>query len=161
PATSAQHAPQIANSIANSYITDQLNAKFDANRPATTWLQERLKELGQKALSAERAVNAFKSQNNIVAAGGKMMDEQQVTDLNSRLVAARAQTSDALTRVNRFETILKSNAATPEAIGNLDASGTDALNNPIINSLRQQYLEYSRREAEWTAGARQTPLGGV
>src|ERR1700753_2618561 len=127
-ASSAERAAEIANAIANAYITDQLNAKFDANRTATTWLQERLKELGQQALTAERAVNAFKSQNNIVAAGGRLMDEQQVTELNSRLVAARAQTSDALTRVNRFETILKTNAATPEAIGNLDASGTDALN---------------------------------
>ncbi len=150
-ASNAERAAEIANAVANAYVTDQLNAKFDANRTATGWLQERLKELGQQALTAERAVNAFKSQNNIVAAGGKSMDEQQVSELNSRLVAARAQTSDALTRLNRFETILKSNAATPEVIGNLDASGTDALANPIINTLRQQYLEYARREAEWSA----------
>jgi succinoglycan biosynthesis transport protein ExoP len=56
-----------------------------------------------------------------------------------------------LTRLNRFETILSSNAATPESIGNLDASGSEALSNPIINGLRQQYLEYARREAEWSA----------
>lgn len=149
-ASNAERAAQIANAVANAFITEQLNTKFDANRTATGWLQDRLKELGQQALTAERAVNAFKSQNNIVAAAGKSMDEQQVTELNSRLVAARAQTSDALTRLNQFETILKSNAATPESIGNLDASGADALANPIINSLRQQYLEYARREAEWS-----------
>jgi polysaccharide biosynthesis transport protein len=149
-ASTPERAAEIANAVANAYVTDQLNAKFDANRTATGWLQDRLKELGQQALTAERAVNAFKSQNNIVAAGGKMMDEQQVAELNSRLVAARAQTSDALTRLNRFETILNSNAATPESIGNLDASGSEALGNPIINSLRQQYLEYARREAEWS-----------
>jgi polysaccharide biosynthesis transport protein len=149
-ASSPERAATIANAVANAYVTDQLNAKFDANRTATSWLQDRLKELGQQALTAERAVNAFKTQNNIVAAGGKMMDEQQVAELNSRLVAARALTSDALTRLNRFETILSSNAATPESIGSLDASGTDALSNPIINSLRQQYLEYARREAEWS-----------
>jgi succinoglycan biosynthesis transport protein ExoP len=150
-ASSADRAAEIANAVANAYVTDQLNAKFDANRTATGWLQERLKELGQQALTAEQAVNAFKAQNNIVAAGGKLMDEQQVSELNSRLVAARAQTSDALTRLNRFETILKSNAPTSQAIGNLDASGTDALTNPIINTLRGQYLEYARREAEWSA----------
>jgi polysaccharide biosynthesis transport protein len=149
-ASNAERAAQIVNAVANAYITDQLNAKFDASRTATGWLQERLKELGQQALTAERAVNAFKSQNNIVAVGGKLMDEQQVSELNSRLVAARAQTSDVLTRLNQFESILKSNAATPESIGNLDASGTDALANPIINGLRQQYLEYARREAEWS-----------
>jgi succinoglycan biosynthesis transport protein ExoP len=150
-ASNAERAAEIANAIANAYVTDQLSAKFDANRTATAWLQDRLRELGQQALTAERAVNAFKSQNNIVAAGGKLMDEQQVTDLNSRLVAARTQTSDALARVNRFQTILASNSPDSASIGSLDASGSDALSNPIINTLRQQYLEYARRESEWSA----------
>jgi polysaccharide biosynthesis transport protein len=150
-ASNAERAAEIANAVANAYIADQLNAKFEANRTATAWLQDRLKELGQQALTAERAVNAFKSQNNIVAAGGKLMDEQQVGELNSRLVGVRAQTSEALARLNQLETILNSNSAASASIGNLDASGSDALTNPIINSLRQQYLEYARRESEWTA----------
>jgi succinoglycan biosynthesis transport protein ExoP len=149
-ASNAERAAEIANAIANAYITDQLNAKFDASRTATAWLQDRLRELGQQALTAERAVNVFKSQNNIVAAGGKLMDEQQVTELNSRLVAVRAQTSDALARLNRLETILASNSADSASIGSLDASGSDALNNLIINSLRQQYLENARREIEYS-----------
>jgi succinoglycan biosynthesis transport protein ExoP len=149
-ASSPERASDIANAVANAYVTDQLSAKFEANRTATSWLQDRLKELGQQALTAERAVNAFKSQNNIVAAGGKMMDEQQVTELNSRLVVARAQTADALARLNQLEAILKSNSASSDSIGTLDASGSDALNNPIINNLRQQYLEYARREAEYS-----------
>jgi succinoglycan biosynthesis transport protein ExoP len=150
-ASRPERAAEIANAVANTYITDQLNSKFEANRTATIWLQDRLKELGQQALTAERAVSAFKSQNNIVAAGGKLMDEQQVTELNSRLVAARAQTSDALARLNQFEAILKSNSAGSDSIGTLDASGSDALGNPIINGLRQQYLEYARREVEFSA----------
>jgi polysaccharide biosynthesis transport protein len=149
--STAERAAEIANAVANAYITGKLNAKFDANRTATAWLQDRLRELGQQALTAERAVNAFKSQNNIVAAGGKLMDEQQVTELNSRLVAVRAQTSEALARLNQFEAILASNSADSASIGNLDASGSDALSNPIINALRQQYLEYARRESEWSA----------
>src|SRR6266404_4793982 len=80
-AGNAERAAEIANAIANAYVTDQLNAKFDANRTATAWLQDRLRELGQQALTAERAVGAFKSQNNIVAAGGRLMDEKQVTEL--------------------------------------------------------------------------------
>lgn len=146
-----RQAARVANAVANTYIVDQLNAKFEANRTATTWLHERLRDLGQQALIAERAVNAFRSQNNIVAAGGKLMDEQQVTELNSRLVAARAQTSEAQTRFNRFQSILR--ASNVDAISNasLDASVSDTLSSPIINNLRQQYLEYARREAEWSA----------
>jgi polysaccharide biosynthesis transport protein len=149
-AGSAERSAEIANTIANTYVTDQLNAKFDANRTATAWLQDRLKELGQQALTAERAVNAFKSHNNIVAAGGKLMDDERVTELNSRLVAVRAQTSEALTRLNRFETILASNSSDSASIGSLDASGSEALSNPIINNLRQQYLENARREVEYS-----------
>jgi capsular exopolysaccharide synthesis family protein len=67
------------------------------------------------------------------------------------LVAVRAQTSEASARLNRFEAILASNSQDSASIGNLDASGADALSNPIINSLRQQYLEYARRESEWSA----------
>jgi uncharacterized protein involved in exopolysaccharide biosynthesis len=147
---SPKRAAQVVNAIANTYIADQLNAKFEANRTAISWLQDRLRELGQQALTAERAVNAFKVQNNIVAAGGKLMDEQQVTDLNGRLVAARAQTSDALARVDRFKTILRQSEAST-ANASLDASVSDALSSPIINNLRQQYLELSRRERDWSA----------
>lgn len=147
---SPQRAAQVANAIANTYIADQLNAKFEANRNAASWLQERLRELGQQALTAERAVNAFKAQNNIVAVGGRPIDEQQVTDLNGRLVAARAQTSDALARLDRYQIILRQNEAN-NANASLDASVSDALSSPIINNLRQQYLELSRRETDWSA----------
>jgi len=149
-AGSAERSAEIANAIANTYVADQLNAKLDANRIATAWLQDRLKELGQQALTAERAVNAFKFQNNIVAAGGKLMDDERVTDLNGRLVAARAQTSEASARLNRFETILASNSAESMSMGGLDASGSDVLNNPLMSSLRQQYHEYARREYEFS-----------
>jgi exopolysaccharide transport family protein len=150
-ASNAERAAEIANAIASAYVADRLNAKLDANRTATGWLQDRLTELGQQALTAERAVNVFKTQNNIVAAGGKLMDEQQVTDLNTRLVAVRAQTSEALARLNQFETILASNSEDSASIGSLDASGSDALGNPIIVNLRQQYLENARREVEYSA----------
>jgi polysaccharide biosynthesis transport protein len=149
--SSARQAAEIANATATAYIADQLNAKFESNRTATSWLKERLHDLGEQALTAERAVSAYKAQNNIVLSGGTPIDEQQVSDLNSRLVAARAQTSDASARLNRYETILSTNSADSSSIGTLDAAGPDSLSNPIIINLRQQYLELSRRESEWSA----------
>jgi succinoglycan biosynthesis transport protein ExoP len=149
-AGSAERSAEIANTIANTYVTDQLNANLNANRTATAWLQDRLKELGQQALTADRAVNAFKSQNNIVAAGGKLMDDERVTDLNGRLVAARAQASEASARLTRLETVLASNSADSASMDSLDASGSDVLNNTIINNLRQQYYEHARKEFEYS-----------
>lgn len=149
--SNAARAAEIANATANAYISDQLNAKLEANRSATNWLQDRLRDLSDQALTAERAVSAYRSQNNIVSSGGKSIDDQQVADLSSRLVAARTQTSDALAKLNRYEAILRTNSQNSNSIGNLDAGGADALNSPIINNLRGQYLELTRRESEWSA----------
>jgi exopolysaccharide transport family protein len=158
----AARAAEIANAIAGAYIDDQLKAKADAHRTATAWLHGRLQELGQDALTAERALNELKTKSNIVAVDGKLMDEQQVTALNSRLVAARAQTSEAMARLNRFKTILASNSDLASigsldavSVGNLGAAETlsisDPHNNQIINGLHQQYVEYARREREYSA----------
>ncbi|WP_024513305.1 polysaccharide biosynthesis tyrosine autokinase [Bradyrhizobium sp. ARR65] len=144
-------AAEIANAIAELYIADQLNAKAEANRTATLWLQQRLQELGDQAEAADRAVNAYKAKNNIVSAGGKPIDEQQVTELNGRLVAARAQTAELLARLNRYENVLQENPANSQSIGTLDTAGSDVLASPIITNLRQQYLELARKESEWSA----------
>ncbi len=161
----AERAAAIANAIIKAYFDDQLKAKTDEHRTATAWLHDRLQELGNDALIAERAVNELKTKSNIVSADGKLMDEQQVTALNNRLVVARTHTSDAMTRLNRFESILASNNLDALSLGNLDAvpganitapdnsstAATPQNNNQIINNLRQQYLDYARREYEYSA----------
>ena len=149
--SNAERAAEIANAVAKAYITEQLNAKFEANRSATSWLQDRLRDLGDQALDAERAVNQYKSQNNIVSPDGKSIDEQQVTELNNRLMAARAQLTEASARLNQYEAILRTNPSNLSSMGTLDAVGSDVTNNAIINGLRQQYLELTRRDNEYSA----------
>ena len=146
-----ERAAQIANAVAGAYITDQLNAKFEANRVATTWLQDRVRELGEQASAAERAVNSFKLQNNIVATDGKLIDDQQVAELSSRLVAARTQTSDALARLDRFQALLSASDSDLNLDNpSFDAPVSDILGSPVITALRQQYLELARREADFS-----------
>ena len=142
---SPQRAAQIADAVADAYIADQVEAKQNANRVASTWLQERLQQLGEQSTLADREVLAFKQQNNIVESGGRRLDEQNLTDLNARLVAARTQTSDALTRLNRIEVVIRTSDAT------FESSVSDVLANPILTNLRQQYLDLARREAEYSA----------
>ena len=149
--SNAERAAEIANAVAKAYIAEQLNAKFEANRSATSWLQDRLRDLGDQALNAERAVSQYKSQNNIVSSEGKSIDEQQVTELNNRLMAARAQVTETSARLNQYEAILRTNPANLSSMGTLDAVGSDVTSNPIINGLRQQYLELTRRESEYSA----------
>jgi uncharacterized protein involved in exopolysaccharide biosynthesis len=149
--SNAERAAEIANAVASAYITEQLDAKFEANRSATSWLHDRLRDLGDQALNAERAVSQYKSQNNIVSSEGKSIDEQQVTELNNRSMAARAQVTETSARLNQYEAILRANPANLSSMGTLDAVGSDVSSNPIINGLRQQYLELTRRESEYSA----------
>ena len=78
---SADKSASIANAIANSYITDQLEAKYQATRRASAWLQDRIKELRQQASDADRAAVNFKQAHNIVDANGKLMNEQQLSEV--------------------------------------------------------------------------------
>jgi len=141
-----ERAAQIANSVADIYIVDQLDARFEANQRASNWLQDRANGLRDQASAAENAVVAFKQQNGIVAADGKLMSEQQVADLNAQLLLARGQTAETRARLDRIEAILRTNSPTTS-----DATITDALNNPIITKLRQQYLDLVNREAAWSS----------
>jgi polysaccharide biosynthesis transport protein len=142
---SPEQAANIANATANAYINDQLESKYEANRIAGNWLQERQEKLREQADAAQRAVESFKKQNNLVTTDGKLLDNVQVAELNSRLVVARTQTTDNLARFNRLEAAVR--------LGPGDASIEGALseiNSPIATSLRQQYLELARRESDWS-----------
>ena len=143
-------AAKVANAMVDGYIYEQLNAKYQANRRAGDWLQERLQALREQSATAERAVVEFKAKNNIVAAGGGLMNEQQLTDISGQLAKARAQASDVQIRLRRIEVVRQAyrDDHTP---GSADETVTEEMNNPIISSLRGRYLELMNRAAEWSA----------
>src|SRR5215831_18885083 len=144
-AQDAQQAAKIANAVADAYIADQLEAKYQAALQAGTWMQDRIKELRTHATNAERAVEDFKTKNNIVAASGKLMNEQQLSELNTSLTQARAQTAAAKAKLDRIDEILRSAVEMP------DATVADSLGNAVITKLRSQYLDFSRQEDEYSA----------
>ena len=98
----AEQAAKIANAMVDAYVFDQLNAKYQATRRAGDWLQERLQTLREQASTAERAVIEFKAKNNIVSAGGTLMNDKQLSEISGRLATARARTSDLQARLDRF-----------------------------------------------------------
>jgi polysaccharide biosynthesis transport protein len=151
-----EKSAQIANAVATAYIDDQQEAKREANRTASAWLQERLQQLAEQNTAAERAVLAFKQKNNIVSADGKRIDEQNLADLNTRLVAAHTQSSDVLARLNRLESIIRNwnphETNVDETVSEEIIAAALGLQGSVINNqLRQQYLDLSRREAEFSA----------
>jgi succinoglycan biosynthesis transport protein ExoP len=145
-----ERAAQIANAVVEAYINDQLEAKYEITRRANDWLQDRIGELRRQSTTSDHAVADFKAKNNLVNVGnGQLSDEQQVSQLNTQLVEARAQTSAAQARLDRIQQVI-------DASGDLNDEHTagavaDTLNSLIINQLRTKYLELVNREAEFSA----------
>ncbi|MCK1707683.1 MULTISPECIES: polysaccharide biosynthesis tyrosine autokinase [unclassified Bradyrhizobium] len=137
-----QKAAKIANAIADAYIVDQLEAKYQATRRASVWLQDRIRELRTQASAAQKAVVDFKQANNIVDAGGRLMNEQQLAEVNSQLIMAHAATAEARARLDRMNDMLKQEIP--------DANVTDALKNDTIVKLRGQYVDMASKESIWS-----------
>ena len=135
-------AVRISNAVADAYILNELDAKYQVTRRAGVWLQSRIAELRTEASAAERAVVDFDKKNNIVGAGGRLMNEQQLSELNSQLILAHTSTAEAKARLERVEEVMRQPLQ--------DASVADALNNQIIIKLRSQYLELAGQEAIWS-----------
>jgi polysaccharide biosynthesis transport protein len=142
-------AAAIANAIADAYIVDQLDAKYQATKRASVWLQDRIKELRKQATDADRAVLDYKEKNQIVSVGGnspggpRLLGEQQIEDLNTQLGTARAAAEDAKAKSERINDVMQRDVP--------DAAVTDSLHSDVINRLRNQYLDIAAREAIWSA----------
>jgi polysaccharide biosynthesis transport protein len=147
---SSQQAGKVANAMIDAYIFDQLNAKYQANRRAGDWLQERLQTLREQAAAAERAVIEFKSKNNIVTAAGTLMNDKRLADMSAQLATARANTTDVQIRLERINAVRQ--AYQQDKPGSAaDETISEAMSSGIITKLRDRYLDLVNREADWSA----------
>jgi succinoglycan biosynthesis transport protein ExoP len=144
----AKLAAQIANSVAEHYISEEQDAQLKINQRVGNWLQARLEGLREQVSIADSAVVQFAKEHNIVSTDGKLMDDQQLVGVNSQLVAARSRTAEALARLFRIQAVVRQYSTNEPTT---DATVSDALKNPIISNLRQKYLELENRAADWTA----------
>jgi succinoglycan biosynthesis transport protein ExoP len=144
-------AAKIANAFADAYIEDQLQAKFEATHRASIWLEERIGELRQQASNAYKAVQDFKSENSIIiGVDGKLTSEIELDQLGIALAKARADTSQAKAKLDRISRVLEQRSD-KESLNIPDPIVTDALSNPVITKLRQQFLDDQNKESEWSA----------
>jgi succinoglycan biosynthesis transport protein ExoP len=145
-----QKAATIANAVADAYIEDQLQAKFDATRRASEWLELRIAELRQQASDAYKAVQDYKSENSIIiGVDGKLASELELDQLGIALAKARADTSQARAKLDRISRVLEQRSD-KERFNIPDPVVTDALSNPVITKLRQQFLDDQNKESEWS-----------
>lgn len=134
-------AAMIADAIADQYIVDQLETKFDASKRTSDWLNERLAQLAEQVRVAENAVEQYKDDNGISSGkdGGNLATEQ-VSEINGQIVLARSNLSEQEAKYRQVEKLLR-------AGGSVDAIAA-VINSSLISGLRTQQADLLGKEAE-------------
>jgi succinoglycan biosynthesis transport protein ExoP len=139
-APDAGDAARIANAIADAYVEDQLNAKFEAAQKATGWLADRIQELSKQAQTAQSAVQQYRAANNLTetATGGSVVDEQ-MSAISGQLVVARSDLAEKQATYEHVAALQKQGRA---------ADITQVVSSELIGTLRGQEADLARQEAD-------------
>lgn len=139
--TDPKLAAKIANTHGEIYIVDQLEAKFEATEKASAWLNDQLTELRIKVADSEKAVETYRSTHNLSrGVQGEGLLQGQLSEINSQLIIAKAARAEAGARLRQVENLLKNGADIETA--------PEVLSSPLIQSLRQQEAELTRKISE-------------
>jgi exopolysaccharide transport family protein len=133
-------AAKVANAVAESYLVEQLEARYQAARRAATWLSERVAALRGQLEVSERALAEHRAKYNLVTAQTGTLSDQQAAEVNTQLVAARSQTVEKKAKYDQAQRILEGGAGI-ETVGAV-------MDSPVIAGLRTQDADLARQEAD-------------
>jgi capsular exopolysaccharide synthesis family protein len=103
-------AARIANAVADAYIEDIIAGRLGAIQRASSWLEARLEELGQRAVSSEQALTAFKADPKNIGAAEMYA---KVREMESSISTYRALYDNFLQRY--IQTVQQQSFPTVEA----------------------------------------------
>lgn len=134
-------AATIANALADAYIVDRLDARYEETRRATDWLSQKIADLRTGLSDKEQVVEEFRKEAGLLAgATGSTLITQQVSELNAQLVVARTSRAEAEARLAQIRRM----AQRPGGA----AAAADVLGSPVIISLLTQEAEVKRMAAQ-------------
>jgi capsular exopolysaccharide synthesis family protein len=136
-----QMAARIANEIPEAYIVDQLEAKFEATQKANAWLTEQLQELEAKVVESERAVEIYRDEHGLAATTGSTILDEQVSELNSQLIIARAELAEVEARLAQLRRLLAGGGQGVE-------TASEVMSSTLVQQLRAQEAQALSRLSE-------------
>jgi capsular exopolysaccharide synthesis family protein len=137
-------ASMLANAVASGYVVEKLDARFDAAKNASAWLSDRLVDLRKQLRQSEEAVAQFRSDHGMVQSGSNIsLNQQQLSDLNLKLVEARNDLAQKKARVDLLRSI-KEKGGNIQSLPNLPDSAA-------LQALRAQDAAASQKEADLVA----------
>lgn len=140
----SQLAAKIANQLADDYIGWQRDEKIAQTKDATAWLDAQIKALRTATAESEEAVESFKASEGLYSGSNDVtLNAQQLSELNSQLILAEAQESEARARAKLIKKMLATS-------GDIDAT-PEVLNSQLVINLIEQRVLVQRQLAELSA----------
>ena len=140
-----KRAAQLANAVADAYIVDQLDTRLESAKRTSGWLSDRIVELRKQLRDSEEAVAQFRKDNGLMRSSPNLtLNEQQLSDLNSKLVAARTDAAEKKSRVDYLDDVL----AGKKTLDNLPDS---LQTGNMMSALRGKLADVSQRQADLLA----------
>ncbi len=133
-------AAKVANTVADLYLVDQLEAKYDATERASKWLGDRVGKLQKKVNEAERAIERYRAEAGLVSGKNeaKLIGEQ-ISELSSALILAKGKHAEAEARLAQAQSLMKRGSV---------YSAAEVLSSQLIDRLREQESEVIRKVAK-------------
>ncbi|MEC9368425.1 MAG: exopolysaccharide transport family protein [Pseudomonadota bacterium] len=137
-------AADVANRLAEVYLDWQQKERLRQTRDASDWLGVQIEALRVKVETAEANVEKFRSSSGLFSGSNNVtLDSQQLSELNSQLILAKAQRTEAEARADLIRKMLNEK-------GDVDAA-SDVVRSPFIQRLLEQQVRVKREIAELSA----------
>ncbi|MBI3147053.1 MAG: polysaccharide biosynthesis tyrosine autokinase [Betaproteobacteria bacterium] len=136
-------AAAVANAIADTYIDNDLEARYLMTQKAGEWLSSRLSGLKEKLSQSEKALQDFRERERIVDTKGMALSgiTKQLEDITRNLVDARMKRGEAESAFNQVKAV---RASSSPQFDSLPA----VVKNPLIARLKETEAETEKKVAE-------------
>ena len=137
--------PQLAADAANAIVEEYLALQAGVKRAVTVnrveILAPEIKRLQEQVKEAERAVESYRSSNDLLLGANNIpLAQQQLAELNTQLSTARSARSEASAKMEIVKDLLKS--------GKSINTASDVLDSQLIQRLRERQVALRARIAE-------------
>jgi uncharacterized protein involved in exopolysaccharide biosynthesis/Mrp family chromosome partitioning ATPase len=135
-------AARVANSVAETYLSLQQSAKQDQTRAAGSWLAVEIDKMRGKVAEAEAKVEEYRVTSNLfVGSNNSSLPNQQLTEINSQIAAARGQKADLEARARQLRDQVRSG----KPVESSDIANSESMRRLVEQrvALRSQLAEQS------------------
>lgn len=135
-------AARVANAVAENYLAMQQSTKQDQTRAAGNWLAVEIDKMRKKVEEAEAKVEEYRVKSNLfVGSNNTSLPNQQLTEINSQISAARGQKADLEARAR----LLRDQVRSGKQVESSDIANSDSMRRLVEQraTLRSQLAEQS------------------